>query len=289
LSRYFKAEITKNLPLNSKTGLLTIKPSEHAPDPEPGQFYMLEVSDSKDPLLRRPFSLFRKTSDAIQFLYEVRGRGTLMLKSLRGGGFINVLGPLGRGYPKPDTESIPLLIAGGIGIASLFPLLESLPKRAYVFYGARTNEGLVLLNELKNLPCKLHISTDDGSMGPRGTVVDILNDFLSSQFSVPNSYLIYACGRKAMLEAVCRVALEKGIRGYISAEERMACGMGACLGCAIRAKDREQKANPPFPPLEKGGEGEFEKGGRLGITNSTSMYKMVCKDGPVFPIEEIVW
>jgi dihydroorotate dehydrogenase electron transfer subunit len=281
LSRYYKAEIIQNLPLNSKTGLLTIKPSEHAPDPYPGQFYMLEVSDSKDPLLKRPFSLFRKTSDAIQFLYEVRGRGTLMLRSLRDGGFINVLGPLGNGYPKPDTESIPLLIAGGIGIASLFPLLESLPKRAYVFYGARNNEGLVMLNELKVLSGKLYISTDDGSMGPKGTVVDILNDFLSSQFPVPNSYLIYACGRKAMLEAVCRVALEKGIRGYISAEERMACGMGACLGCAIRAKSKEQRAKTPLPP--------FSKGGRGGITNSSSMYKMVCKDGPVFPIEEIVW
>jgi dihydroorotate dehydrogenase electron transfer subunit len=289
LSRYYKAEIIENLPLNSKTGLLTIKPSEHAPNPEPGQFYMLEVSNSRDPLLKRPFSVFRKTSDAIQFLYEVRGRGTLMLRSLRVGGVINALGPLGNGYPKPDTESIPLVIAGGIGIASLFPLLESLPYRAHIFYGARNNEGLVLLNELKDLPFKLHISTDDGSMGPKGTVVDILNDFLTSQFSVHNSYLIYACGHKAMLEAVCGVALEKGIRGYISAEERMACGMGACLGCAIRAKNKEQKANPTFPPLEKGGEGEFEKGGHRGTANSASTYKMVCKDGPVFPIEEIVW
>jgi len=282
LSRYYKAEIIQNLSLNSKTGLLTIKPSEHAPDPEPGQFYMLEVSDSKDPLLKRPFSLFRKTSDAIQFLYEVRGRGTLMLKSLRGGGFINVLGPLGKGYPKPDTESIPLVIAGGIGIASLFPLVESVPKRAYVFYGARNNEGLVLLNELKDISGKLSISTDDGSMGPKGTVVDIFNDFLSSQFPVPNSYLIYACGRKTMLEAVCRVALEKGIRGYVSAEERMACGMGACLGCAIRAKSKELRATS-----------KKQKAKYLNSTLSSQplalSYKMVCKDGPVFPIEEIVW
>jgi dihydroorotate dehydrogenase electron transfer subunit len=274
LNRFYKAAIIQNLPLNSKTGLLTISPSEHAPDPEPGQFYMLEVSDSRDPLLKRPFSIFRKTSDAIQFLYEVRGRGTLMLRSLRVGGVINAIGPLGNGYPKPDTESIPLLIAGGIGIASLFPLLESLPKRAYVFYGARNNDGLVMLNELRDLSAKLSISTDDGSMGQKGTVVDILNDFLSSQFSVPNSYLIYACGRKAMLEAVCEVALEKGIRGYISAEERMACGMGACLGCAIRAKSVERRA---------------KRKGRGELTISNSMYKMVCKDGPVFPIEEIVW
>ena len=282
MSRYFKAEIIQNFPLNSRTGILTIRPSEHVQDPVPGQFYMLEVSDSNDPLLKRPFSLFRKTSDAIQFLYEVRGRGTLMLKSLRSGGFINVLGPLGKGYPKPDTESIPLVIAGGIGIASLFPLLESLPKRAYVFYGARNNEGLVLLNELKDLSGKLSISTDDGSMGSKGTVVDILNDFLSSQFSVPSSYLIYACGHKAMLEAVCRVALEKGIRGYVSAEERMACGMGACLGCAIRVKSKELRAR------SRKQKAKYLNSNLSSLPLALS-YKMVCKDGPVFPIEEIVW
>jgi hypothetical protein len=99
-----------------------------------------------------------------------------------------------------------------------------------------------------------------------------------------------------MLEAVSRIALEKGLKGYVSAEEHMACGMGACLGCAIKVKSKGQRAkhllfpnNPPFPPLEKGGEGGFEKEWRGGITNSTPMYKMVCKDGPVFPIEEIMW
>lgn len=273
MSRYFKAAIIQNLPLNSKTGLLTIKPSEQVPDPEPGQFYMLGVSDSQDPLLKRPFSFFRKTFDGIQFLYEVRGKGTLMLKSLRGSKVINVLGPLGKGYPKPDSESTPLVIAGGIGIASVFPLLESLANRAYVFYGARKNEGLVMLNELKNLSGKLYISTDDGSMEPKGTVVDTFRDFLSRDFSSVARYLLYACGRKSMIEAVSRIALEKGIKGYVSAEEHMACGMGACLGCAIRVKSKKQGARSK----------------RLRNVTSSLTYKMVCKDGPVFPIEEIVW
>jgi dihydroorotate dehydrogenase electron transfer subunit len=84
-----------------------------------------------------------------------------------------------------------------------------------------------------------------------------------------------------MLEAVSRIALEQGIKGYVSAEEHMACGIGACLGCAIKVKSIEHRANSPLPPFAKGGRGE--------ITNSTPMYKMVCKDGPVFPVEEIVW
>jgi len=211
LSRYFKADIIHNLLLNSKTGLLTIKPLGQILDPEPGQFYMLGVSDSQDPLLKRPFSFFRNTSEGIQFLYEVRGRGTMMMKDFCAGEVINVLGPLGKGYPKPDNKRTPLVIAGGIGIASVFPLIESFANRAYIFYGARDNEGLIMLNELRRLSDKLYVSTDDGSTGLRGTVVNILSDFLNSHFSVLGSQVImYACGRRSMLEAVSRVALKKG-------------------------------------------------------------------------------
>ena len=271
MSRYFKASIIHNLSLNSKTGLLTIKPSEQVPDPEPGQFYMLKVSGSQDPLLRRPFSFFRKTSDGIQFLYEVRGRGTMMMKDFSAGEVINILGPLGKGYPKPDSRSTLLVIAGGIGIASVFSLIESFAKRAYIFYGARDNEGLTMLSELKMLSDKLYISTDDGSIGQKGTVVNILTDFLNSHFSVLGSQLImYACGRKSMLEAVSMIALEKGIKGYVSAEEHMACGVGACLGCAIKTKSEEHSK-------------------RFKNKTAELVYKMVCKDGPVFPLGEIMW
>jgi dihydroorotate dehydrogenase electron transfer subunit len=283
LSRYFKAIIIHNVSLNSKTNLLTIRPSEQALNPEPGQFYMLEVSGSQDPLLKRPFSFFRNTSDGIQFLYEVRGRGTMMMKVFSAGDAINVLGPLGKGYPKPDSKSTPLVIAGGIGIASVFPLIETYANRAFVFYGARNSEGLVMSNELKELSDKLNISTDDGSTGRKGTVVDLLSDFLNSQFSILSSQLIlYACGRKSMLEAVSRIALEKGLKGYVSAEEHMACGLGACLGCAIKVKSKEQRA--------KSREGKAkDSNSTLRSQPSALSYKMVCKDGPVFSLEEILW
>lgn len=246
-----------------------MEPLEPVINPEPGQFYMIGVSNSHDPFLKRPFSFFRKTSEGIQFLYEVRGRGTMMMKGFRGGEVINILGPLGKGYPEPGGDKTPLLIAGGIGIASVFSLVEAFAKRAYVFYGARDKEGLLMLDELEGLAGELIISTDDGSMGEKGTVVDVLNDFLTSDgstelaevFSLLTSYLIYACGPKPMLEAVSRIALGRGIKGYISAEENMACGVGACLGCAIKVKSQT-----------------------LALC-----YKMVCKDGPVFPIEEILW
>jgi dihydroorotate dehydrogenase electron transfer subunit len=280
LSRYFTAEIINNLPLNNKNVLLTIKPLEPVPDPEPGQFYMLAVSESHDPLLKRPFSFFRKTPEGIQFLYEVRGRGTIIMKDFKSGEVINALGPLGKGYPVPESDSTPLLIAGGIGIASIFPLIEAFPNRAYVFYGARDEAGLLMLNELKRLSDKLNISTDDGSMGKQGTVVDLLNDFLTRHSSLVARYSLYACGRKSMLEAVSRIALEKGIKGYISAEENMACGVGACLGCAVKVKDQKLKVKSHMVK---------DSNSKLQTQNSKLMYKMVCKEGPVFPIEEIVW
>jgi dihydroorotate dehydrogenase electron transfer subunit len=256
LSRYFRAKIINNLPLNSTNNLLSIEPSEQIINPEPGQFYMIEVGNSYDPLLKRPFSYFRKTEEGIQFLYTIKGKGTLLMKDFKQGKNINIIGPLGTGYPKPEKGYTPLLVAGGIGIASIFSLAETFAKKALILYGARNKDKILALNELKGLTDELIISTDDGSIGEKCTVVDILNDFLTRHLSSVTHYLLYACGPKPMLEAVSKIAVDKSIKGYVSLEENMACGFGACLGCAVK---------------------------------TINGYKRVCKEGPVFPIEEIVW
>jgi dihydroorotate dehydrogenase electron transfer subunit len=217
---------------------------------------MIGTNNSYDPLLKRPFSLFRKTSGEVHFLYRIKGKGTEKMRQMKKGTAVSMFGPLGNGYSMPGKNLTPLLVAGGIGIASLFPLIEKLGKNAYLFYGGRTTEELLMLDELRGMVKELIISTDNGSTGRKGTVIDVLKDFLTSHFSLLTSGLIYACGPAPMLEAVSKVASEKGIKGYISMEENMACGVGACLGCAVKTK----------------------KG-----------YKRVCKEGPVFPIEEIVW
>jgi len=280
LSRFFRAEIVSNLPLNNKNNLLTIKPLEPATDPDPGQFYMLEVSNSKTPLLSRPFSFFRKTPEGIQFLFEIRGKGTLMMKGFKSGEVIHMLGPLGRGYPELEGDKIPMLVAGGIGIASIFPLVQAFGKKACLFYGARDKEGLLMLDELKGLVGELIISTDDGSMGRKGTVIDVLNDFLMQTQAKACDYTIYSCGRKQMLEVLSRTALNNGIKGYISTEENMACGLGACLGCAVKVRSKELRAKSKKTK---------NINSELRTPNSELVYKMVCKDGPVFPLEEIVW
>ncbi len=256
MSRFFKAKIIKNLPLNSKNSLLSIEPLEPVINPEPGQFYMIEVGNSYDPLLKRPFSYFRKTSEGIHFLYTIKGKGTLLMKDFKQGRIINMIGPLGMGYPKPEEGHTPLLIAGGIGIASIFSLVEKLLKKAYLLYGAKSKDKVLLLNELKSLGNEPLICTDDGSIGEKCTVVDVLNDFLTRHPPLTTTYLLYACGPGSMLEAISKTAIYKGIKGYVSLEENMACGFGACLGCAAR---------------------------------TINGYKRVCKEGPVFPIEEIAW
>ncbi len=256
MNRYLRAKIINNLPLDSKNNLLTIDPLEPVINPETGQFYMIEVGNSYDPLLKRPFSYFRKTSDGIQFLYAIKGKGTSLMKDFKQGMIINIIGPLGTRYPKPKKNYIPLLIAGGIGIASLFSLVEKLSKKAYVIYGAKIKDDLLMLNDLKNLGNEPIIVTEDGSIGEKGTVVDALKDFLTHQTSLVPRLSLYACGPKTMLEAISMIAIDKGIKGYVSLEENMACGFGACLGCAVK---------------------------------TIYGYKRVCKEGPVFPIEEIVW
>lgn len=256
MHKIFKANVTDNLPLNNKTYLLTIEPRDPIFEPSPGQFYMVGTGNSFDPLLKRPFSYFRKTAHAIQFLYAVKGKGTAQIKALKQGDAIQVIGPLGTGYPKPAKGHTPLLIAGGIGIASLFSLAESLPKRPYLIYGARCKNDLLMLNELEKSGSELMTCTDDCSFGREGKVTDILSTFLDSPSSKDASYTIYACGPKPMLAAVSQIALDRHIKGYMSLEENMACGFGACLGCAVQ---------------------------------TVKGYKRVCKEGPVFAMEDIVW
>ena len=224
-------------------------------EPHPGQFYMLEVSKGMDPLLKRAFSLFRRTPEGIQILFRIKGKGTSILRDLKEGTEITVLGPLGNGYPLPSDKESPLVIAGGIGIASVFSLVEKISKKAFVFYGARTEQELFMTGELEKIYKELVVCTDDGSCGVKGTVVDAVNDFVRTRDSIQQP-VIYACGPNVMLREIAETAAANGISAYVSLEEHMACGIGACLGCVVKTK---------------------------------TGYKRVCKEGPVFDAAEIVW
>lgn len=249
--RNFKAEVTQNVEVSKGHFLMGFEPFGNPPEPMPGQFYMVGTGESNDPLLKRPFCFFRKYRKAIQILYRVRGKGTALLSRMKPGVTLNVVGPLGNSWPMPEEGRRPLIIAGGIGIASVFPLAASLAKKPIIVYGGKNRDELVMLDDLKLAYAGLHPATEDGSYGTRGTVMDLLKSL-----DIDDRHLLYACGPRGMLKAVAEFALERGLEGYASLEEKMACGMGACLGCAVKTAG--------------------------GV-------KEVCVDGPVFRLDEVIW
>lgn len=232
----------------------------------PGQFVEIQCTKGVDPLLRRPLGIHRIEGDGIEVLYEVVGKGTRLLSEKRPGEDIDVIGPLGSGFDLGLASDINILIAGGIGVAPLIALAERLSKernkKIYVMIGARTKSHVMCEKEFRSLGCIVKTATDDGSKGYKGFVIEPVEKMLAT--CRPETYLpafrqvaIYACGPTGMLEAVSRIAHEHGIPCQVSLEERMACGVGVCLGCPVKVK--------------------------------TGEYKMVCKDGPVFGSEEIIW
>jgi dihydroorotate dehydrogenase electron transfer subunit len=265
LNRLFKASVIENREIKKDHYLLTLHPSEKIRQPEPGNFFMLSVDSGLDPLLKRPFSIHRRIGSDFQVLYRVVGRGTGLLSRRKPGDLLDVTGPLGNKFPVTKTQDKIFLIAGGVGIAPIFSLAEKLKKnKPLLFYGAMTKEELLCIDELKSLGIEPVISTDDGSSGKKGNIVNVLRNFLASDSvgAIHESplhltrYSLYACGPKPMLIALSQLAVKYDFKGYMALEQNMACGLGTCLGCVVNTK----------------------KG-----------YKRVCKEGPVFKIEEIVW
>jgi dihydroorotate dehydrogenase electron transfer subunit len=239
---------------------LVLKAPEAAAVAVPGQFVMLRVTGNLDPLLARPFGISSVPSkSSIEILYRVAGRGTALLTRAKTGQMLSMLGPLGKGFPMPDKTVTPVLVTGGSGFPPLHFLSLRTNARAQVFIGARDKESLPPVSVLKSLrdhTLKVSIATEDGSAGRQGMSTDILNAFLTKR-EKNTHFVLYACGPHAMLAAVNRIAAEHSITCYVSAEERMACGFGACMGCSV--------------PMKAGG------------------YKRACKEGPVFDSREVDW
>jgi len=223
---------------------------------------MVEVAEGPDPLLKRPLSLHRWLGGDFQLLYRVAGKGTDILSRKKPGDVLEILGPLGNGFPLKQKTAPVILVAGGIGIAPIFGLAETLTKgknregSPLLFYGARTKEELLCLDELKSLGIDPVISTDDGTLGKKGNIVNALTKYTARHGKSIADHTLFACGPEPMLKSLSLAAVKLGIKGYIAMEQHMACGIGTCLGCVVR---------------------------------TVGGYKRVCKEGPVFPIGDIVW
>lgn len=218
----------------------------------PGQFVSLYCHE-KSQLLPRPISICEidKSKGALRLVYRVVGKGTDEFSTYSAGDDVQVLGPLGNGFSLGGEH--PIVIGGGIGVPPMLQLSKELMNKSVAVLGYRDNQ--LFLKEQFEQVADVYVATDDGSVGTHGTVVDVLR-----QEHITGD-VIYACGPKPMLAAVKAFAEEKGILCYVSMEERMACGIGACLGCVCKTKHEDEHSH---------------------VHNAR-----VCKDGPVFLAEEV--
>jgi dihydroorotate dehydrogenase electron transfer subunit len=239
---------------------------------QPGQFLMLQVRGGTDPLLRRPFSFHRihRKDGTIEVLYRVVGRGTWLMSRMEPGAVLSLIGPLGNGFELPASQAGPVfLVAGGIGIAPLQELMVRLPadptpsegEPLHLFYGARTAAELLDAERLARPGLRIHWSTDDGTRGFRGYVTQLIEKVVRDEGVRP--IRVYGCGPLAMQYRLALWALREGVDSQLSLESLMACGFGACLGCALPA------VNPNDP--------------------ASDHYLHVCKDGPIFSAGSIQW
>ena len=261
----FKAKVISNKEIAPEHYLLWFKAPGVSKKVKPGQFFNVRVADSYKPFLRRPLGTHDIAAGKIAFLYKVIGEATTLLSAKKKGDVIDIIGPLGNGFNLKKENSV-ILVAGGHGTAPLYALAKRLgiPKQKIsVFIGAKTKKHVISTRDFRKLGAKVYVATDDGSSGHKGLVTEVLQKKLKNYFSKnpktqkpKNLPTVYACGPKPMLEAVAKIAGRYGIPCQVSLEEYMACGVGTCLGCAVK---------------------------------TCSGYKMVCKDGPVFDAKEIVW
>lgn len=235
---------------------------------KPGQFVHVLCGTSYDPLLRRPISIHDADPDTGQvvLLYEIRGRGTALLGERAAGDLVDLLGPLGNGFTMPsDSDQPVLLVGGGIGAAPIYFLNRMLAEtigcdKITAILGARTSDMLLCSDDFSRAGSAVCIATDDGTLGCKGFVTTLINEHIASLAEGSPMPLIYACGPTPMLKAVAQIANVHHISCQVSLEAKMACGVGACMSCVVKVHD-----------------GDSQK------------YVRVCKEGPVFNAEEVVW
>lgn len=225
--------------------MLELKVSEPF-EPDPGQFAMVEVPGRT---LMRPLSIFEVEGPYVRFLVKEKGKGTKELKHLRSGVNLKVICPLGKGFPLPEVGDKPLLLAGGVGIAGLFHLAKELHRhffRVQLLWGGKgaSSFPFVILSRLLKIGVDVTLCSEDGSIGLKG----LLTDFLPP---LDKRNVLYACGPKEMLERLI-MHIPPTVRLYLGLEERMACGVGACLSCALKTPSGVKRVCADGPVFERG-------------------------------------
>jgi dihydroorotate dehydrogenase electron transfer subunit len=262
------SRIIDNRKVTENYYLLTLASKYIATNAEPGQFVMVRVTNEFQPLLRRPISIHNcdTKKEIIELLFDVVGEGTQLLAEKAVNEELDILGPLGKGFVMPagnaggsPATKMAILVGGGIGIAPLLFLAKELKGKVpavYVIIGARTKTHLLDPKDFTDTGAQVLTCTDNGSAGKKGLAPEFIPPILEEAKELTRQSIIYACGPRPMLKMCAEIAQPYNVPCQVSMEERMACGVGACMGCVIKT--------------------------RAG-------YKKVCDDGPVFGAENVVW
>jgi dihydroorotate dehydrogenase electron transfer subunit len=251
-----RVKILENKKVNDEYYKLTFSSKQLSRRVLPGQFVNVQIDEAPDPLLRRPFSYYRVRGQRVELLYEILGRGTGLLADKKRGHGLNVLGPLGKPFTRALKGKKRVLVAGGVGVPPLVMLAEAVGKEnppLVMMIGCKTKKEVLPRRELSKIKGDVQYATNDGSHGAKGFVSVLLKKLIKREN--PKSLYIQTCGPHAMMEAVMDLAEKHGIEGEASIDERMACGVGTCLGCVVATQDG---------------------------------YKTSCVEGPVFRFSELV-
>lgn len=232
-----------------------IKSQKMANEAKPGQFVNVKCDGFT---LRRPISIcdINHEKGKIRLVFEERGEGTEWLAEKNVGDCLDILGPLGNGFLLGEAHETAIFVGGGIGVPPLLGAAKHYGARATAILGFKSAANVILKEDFARYGAEVEICTDDGTMGKCGTVIEPLLEKLNTK----TCSSVFACGPKPMLKAVAEICLERNITCFVSMEERMACGVGACLCCAVKVND-----------------------------DGREKFSHVCKDGPIFDAKSIVW
>ena len=253
--KQLQSQLISNRQISAGFYELSMRWDKSAGVPLPGQFLTVRVTQDSVPLLRRPFAFagFDESKQTASIIYQKRGRGTEILCAKQPGESLDVIGPLGTPFPVSEGQGETVAVAGGVGLGPILFLVNYLRERSipvtFVF-GCRNSSFIPDTAAFKAaLP---HICTDDGSVGFKGNSVS----YLEQNVKIDEKTVIDGCGPNLMLKGLSALALSKGARAWVSVEQVMACGVGACMGCAVK---------------------------------TVSGYARACKEGPVFNAKDVVW
>jgi dihydroorotate dehydrogenase electron transfer subunit len=266
------AKVLNNRPLTNDYRVLRLKSPQISSHVRPGQFVHLRVPRLEDAVLRRPFSVFKADNSTVSLLFKTVGKGTRAMAHLRPGDSVSLLGPLGNGFPDVRHDRLPALVAGGYGMAALYLLAQRAPVQGHVFVGGASAKDILCAADFRKIGWKVHVATEDGTMGEKGLVTTMFNAWLRKD-QTKQKLALFACGPMGMLKAVADRAQAGGWTAWLSLDNHMGCGLGACLACVQKVRIHGT-SSPSASKTEK---------------NTEWKWARICTEGPVFECREILW